>query len=349
MNKKKLVYKGLLIVPIILFFILENGCKKPHEETIDTPGTDTVVVTPPTPVDTVSYIKKIEAFYSSGQGWIHKSSDITFYYDSVNRLTQVGFKNYGEVLFDTATSDFYYSGNSTKPYMIISPSTQNDYGMPVFYDTTYFQYNSKNQLVSDSSMDDLWDFATYTFKKRPAKRVYTYVDSTIATITWYGVQSLDGPVEILKIDSLDQFNYQHRRNLRSLYHPNVSNMSYYISTVIQKYSSYINPLAKLNISGTTFSLIYKANSAEIFGNDLYKVGFNINMIPHYIDFYSDRLPSSFYVGSYNNVPGSSPGGIVTYFINVKPWEKRESYPSEITVMATTSYPGDKMVYKYYYR
>jgi len=109
-----------------------------------------------------------------------------------------------------------------------------------------------------------------------------------------------------------------------------------------------NPLSKLNIRFTTFLLTYKTNTTEIFGNE-YNSGFNMNISPYYLDFYSAKIPSSFYIGYFNINGNMVPSQGVNYGIEVIPWEKRPNYPTQITATARTSYPGDTLIYRSYYR
>lgn len=340
--------KKILLILIIFIFIIGDGCKKTNTPPIDFPTTDTIAIIPVVPVDTISYIEKLEEDYYSGQGITRRNRDFTFYYDNKNRLTHVGIKNYDQLYFDSATSLLFYSGASAGPYMIISPDYPlSGYGQAISYDTTYFTYNSNDQLISDSSMDNIYNFETYSYVKRPSKRLYTYVDSARTVINWYGVKSLDGPVEITRIDTLDQTNNQLSK-LKSFYPNAIYTLSSYTLTEPGKFTNYTNPLSKLNISGSTFLLIYKTNTTEIFGNEYYS-GFDMNVIPYYIDFYSIRIPSSFYIGYFNANGNMVPSQGVNYYIEVTPWKKRESYPSQISVIASTSYPGDRFIYSYYYR
>lgn len=122
----------------------------------------------------------------------------------------------------------------------------------------------------------------------------------------------------------------------------------YAKTESFTYTNYINPLAKLNISGTIFSLIYKSTMNEILGNSWHKAIWNSNILEYYLDFYSQNIPQSFYLG------GFSPGGFLIaaqydhFTIAITPVQSGSNYPAQIEVKASTGYPDDSFIYKYYY-
>jgi hypothetical protein len=113
------------------------------------------------------------------------------------------------------------------------------------------------------------------------------------------------------------------------------------------YTSLVNPLSKLSITGTVFSLIYTSVINEAFGNRTHKAVNNSNILPYYLDFYSAKIPSRFYLGGFSSNDFLIGAQYDAFTIEAVPWAQRTTYPSKITVSATTGLDS-KFVYRYYY-
>ena len=292
------------------------------------------------PVDSTSFVQKLEEYYHSGNpNYTNKNRDYTFYYDNSKRVVKVGLKNYSPIGFDTATTLLYYQGAAVKPYMVVVPNTETI--SPVLYDTIYFAYNANNQIIADSS-NELYN--PVTGERVFSKRIYSYPDPSKSYINNFKQFFPGSPVELFRADTI---NNSSPSIVTQLYSPgNVRGN--YAKTEAFTFSNYINPLSRLNIAGTIFSLIYKPVGWEILGNSWHKAVFNSNGLPYYLDFYSSKIPSLFYLG------GFTPGGFLisaqydVFTITVVPLPGRLNYPSVITVQMSTSYPDDSFIYKYYY-
>ncbi len=66
------------------------------------------------------------------------------------------------------------------------------------------------------------------------------------------------------------------------------------------FSQVVNPLSKLNISGTPFSLIYTDVKNELLGNSYHPLVYNSNGFAFYLDFLSPFIPNLFYLSGYNS-------------------------------------------------
>lgn len=350
MFKKYFLFLLWLSISSFLFFI--TGCAKDPVPVIQ--PQDTVVVIPPVippVIDTISYVERIEEYYAQSNPPVtRKSVTYSFYYDTNNRVVRVGLKEYDGVRFDTATTVLHYNGNDKKPYKIITPNMwRSSISTPVYYDTTFFTYNTEGQIVKDSSLYPYYDYYASTFVKLPLVRNYYYPDPKQKIIHWMAVRSVGGELENIRRDTIEDQQtglIKHFRAQLFLTHTIREN---YAHGQMFEYSSYINPLSQLNISGTIFSLIYSGYAVqEVLGNNAHKAVRNSNILPYYLDFYSSKIPSSFYLG------GFSAGGFLIshmydrFTIKITPWSKRTSYPAEIAVGASTALE-DQFVYKYFYR
>lgn len=293
-----------------------------------------------TAADSVGFIKRIEESYYHGiTPNTSKNRDYSFYYDSTNRLISVGLRSHSPVGFDTATCSLYYKGANTKPYMIITPNTQSI--NPVLYDTVYFSYNSANQIIKDSTNESGYLSATQRVAR---KRVYQYPDAITTIVHWYAPLFLNGPQEIVRADTIKK----QAVNVKTNFYGFGGAVGNYAKTEGFTYSNFINPLAKLNISGTIYSLIYKPTNFELFGNSAHKAVYNSNVLAYYLDFYSEMIPKSFFIGGY------SPGGFLIsaqsdlFTINITPSPRQGNYPAQIEVHGRTSLPDAKFIYKFYY-
>lgn len=322
--------------------MLSSGCKKK-----DTTPTST---TPPPPspviVDTTTYVTRLEEDYvTSNPVQTRRNRDYTFYYDNNKRLTKVGIKNYGQVLFDTAACLLFYSGNNKKPDMIITPNNRGSSYTTVFYDTTYFKYNQSNQLVSDSSLEYI-PTVNFAYVKKPFKRYYFYPDNTHTLVDWYGSSSATGPTEIIRRDTLQHTTDNKITILVTQYYSGNIRANYAITETLT-YTNFLNPLSMLNISGTFFSLIYTPVNKEVLGNQYHKAVYNSNILPYYLDFYSSRIPSKFYLGGFTSGGFLISAQYDLFDILITPWQQKPWYPSQISVGASTAL-GDRFVYRYFY-
>jgi len=331
---------------------LNNGCSKP-DDVVTPPGKqDTVVTTPPDPPvipDTPSYVKRIVVTYLQDNPRVTRpQSDYTFYYDDLKRVIKVGIKNYSPVLFDTATTLLFYTGNSLKPNKVIAPNTyRSNPGGIVIYDTTYFEYDTYNRILKDSSTQLVYNAATSTYIRMPLYRNYVYPDATKTSIRWYGHQEGSAPLSLIREDALDHTLDSQVTNLKTQFYYSETIKQNYATAGTFTYTGLINPLSKLNISGTVFSLIYTPVRDEVLGNSYHKAVLNSNIFPYYLDFYSGKIPSSFWLGGYTP-NGDLISAQSDYFsIEAIPWTERNTYPSKITVGARTAL-DDKVEYRYYY-
>jgi len=344
-------FKGIIFLAIVLIALI-TSCTKPDASATPVPPTtnDTnVVVTQPPPVDTTTYIRRLEEDYvQSNPTSARRNRDYSFYYDNNKRVTSVGIKNYGPVGFDTATCWLFYSGSSPKPYMIITPNNivSSNVG-PVYYDTTYFRYNSNNQLVADSGYEPFYVQSTKSYIKTPLKRYYNYQGTTKSTVDWYGFLNAEGPLGIFRRDSLEYAANFEIRKTKSQFNTYTFRPGYYAVGDGFTYSNYINPLSRLNISGTIVSLIYTGVNQEVLGNSYHKAISSQNILPYYLDFFSSKIPSYFYLGGYTPQGDIVAGEADAFDIRITPWAQRITYPSQISVGASTALE-DRMVYRYYY-
>jgi len=288
----------------------------------------------------VGNIKRIEESYQNGNpNLVLKNRDYTFFYDNSNRVIKIGIRSHSPIGFDTATTLLYYHGVSRKPYMIITPDT---YSInPVMYDTVYFSYNSASQIIKDSTNESGYLSTTI---RVPTKRVYSYPNSTTTIVHWYSPFTLNGPQELLRADTI---NNQSGEVMTQFYGQGNSKGNY-ATTNGFTYSNFINPLARLNIGGTIYSLIYKPISNEIFGNSAHKAVHNSNVISYYLDFYSQKIPKSFFIGGFTNNHFMISAQADLFTITFTPLPNNVNYPSKIEVEGRTALSDRKFIYKYFY-
>jgi hypothetical protein len=341
----------------LVVITLNNGCSKPdtnNEAPSPVPGqTDTVVTTPPdtlVPIDTPGdYIKRLEVDYIQSNPTVHeRQSDYTFYYDALNRVIKIGIRNYSPIRFDTGTTLLFYAGNALKPYQIIAPNVQRSIpGDLVVYDTTWFEYDASDRMLKDSSNQLVYNTATTSYIRKPIYRYYSYPSATKTFIRWYGHQEGSAPVALIREDTLDHTLDSQVIKLKTQFYYSEKIRQNYATAGTFKYTSLINPLSKLNISGTVFSLIYTPVRNEVLGNSYHKAVRNSNILPFYLDFYSGKVASSLYLSGYT-ADGYLISAQSDYFsIEAIPSTGRNTYPSKITVDARTAL-DDKVEYRYYY-
>jgi hypothetical protein len=350
---RKNILSPLIILSIFfLLFVaitLNSSCSKS-----DTPAPvrrDTVIPPPPVPPvikDTPSYVKRIEVDYiQSNPPITRRQTDYTFYYDTQNRVIKVGIKNYGPVLFDTATTLLFYTGYSVKPNSIIAPNLNRSSVGNIIYDTTYFEYDAFDRIVKDSSTQEVYNNATSTYVRKPVYRYYAYPSATKTFTRWYGRQEGSAPLGLIREDTLDHTADSQIVKLKSqLYYSELNKLNYALGEAFN-YSGLVNPLSKLNISGTIFSLIYTPVSSEVLGNRSHKAVHNSNIFPFFLDFYSRKVASSFYLGGFTSNDFLIAAQYDHFVIEAIPWTQRTTYPSKIKVGASTAL-DDKVEYRYYY-
>lgn len=256
----------------------------------------------------------------------------------------VGIKNYGGVLFDTATTRLFYSGSNNYPDMIIAPNTNlSGFNGTLYYDTTWFFYNN-GILVRDSGFAKYYG-ANSVINRTPHNRYYKFETNRLLA-DWWGVIATAGPYERIRTDTvnlasgtnkIDQYKMQ-------LYAGGVAGNHALVQSFT--YSNYINPLAALNISGSVFSVLYTPVRNEVLGNNAHKAVLNSNILPYYVDFFSANIPTAFWLGGFQG-PFLIAAQYDRFDIVITPWSLRPTYPSQITVGASTAL-GDRFIYKYFY-
>lgn len=341
-------FPSTLILLSALF--IQQGCSKPDPARPDPPKTDSLPkpdTTAKPPKDTIRYVSRIEEdFIQSNPNLDNRNRNYTFYYDSSKRLIAVGIKNYGPVLFDTAICRLLYIGNNNKPAMIIAPNIAvSTPGGPLYYDTTWYTYKSSGQILSDSGFEHA--YGQYpAIERRPLNRIYSYPDNTKTIINWYGVIATGRASELIRKDSINALGGQITSMKTQFYSAN-NVLGNYAKTEFFQYSSYVNPLSKLNISGTIFSLVYAPVKEEILGNSDHKAVSNTNILPYYLDFYSLMVPSGFYLGGFTSNDFLIAATYDQFDIQITAGTKRPEYPSQISVGARTAL-DDRFVYRFYY-
>lgn len=291
--------------------------------------------------DNIRFIKKLEEYYHQGNPSVtSRIRTYTFSFDNLNRLVSVGLRNYMSIGFDTATCSLFYQGNSPKPYKIITPVTSTI--NPVKYDTVYFTYNGSNQLVLDSSYQTTELSPT---QRVPVKRVYDLSNLSVTKIEWFRPFTLNGSPELWRSDVI---NNQTIGMTTQFYSPGNSRGNY-SKTETFTYSTYRNPLGELNISGTIFSLIYHPTNYEILGNSFHKAVYNSNILPYYLDFFSQKIPTSFYLGGFTASDFLIGAQYDHFTIAITALPGSTIYPTKIEVKGSTSYPDDSFIYLYSYQ
>lgn len=337
----------LVIISFVFFSQTGTGCKKDAENKIDS-----VTPPPPPPVpDTITYVKKIEETFQQGNpNQQSRTRDYSFYYDNLKRLTRVGIKNYGPVLHDSLTTRFFYNSSSKYPYMIIMPNVNaSSLSGPAYYDTTWITYGINNLVVKDSSTDWTYNHTNSSLEHRlPLVRTYTYPNTRTVKIDWSATVGWNSQIDVFRSDSVATGADSMLVESRSVYYYDHNIPGSYTKAEAILPSATVNPLSKLNISGTIFSMIYSPTKEEILGSRFHWVVYTGNPLPYYLDFCSKWLPNSFFLTSYNRLGSTlGPGGIA-FWTEITPWPQRSSYPQEINVYCSYSLPGNKFIYRYYY-
>jgi len=338
---------------VLATLAIAQGCKKspPVITNIPPPRTDTVskpdTTTPP--VETILYVSRIEEDYEqSNPHIVRRSRDFSFFYDGSKRLVQVGIRNYGGILFDTATCRLTYDGDNKKPSMVIAPNrVVSGYGGTLYYDTTWFAYNSSGRIVYDSSVQHApGQFPA--IETRPLTRSYSYPDNMRTFISWRGIARTGGEVEALRSDTINASGGRIGTLKSTFAYPTSLGLTgNYAKMEAVTYTSYINPLSKLNISGTIYALIYTPVTEEVVGNSVHKAVYNSNILPYYLDFYSPAIPSQFYLGGFTSSDFLIAAMYDAFDIQITAGTVKPEYPSRISVGATTAL-DDRVVYRYYY-
>ena len=337
-----------LLAIVIAVISVQTGCQKPPRIQPSPPPTDsaghadtTSTTTKPPPVDTTHYVASMQE-----SGIYNPYRLFTFTFDSSKRLVSVLINNYFGEPYDSGTCRLFYNGNSTKPYMIITPNsaTSKPTG-PIYYDTTWFAYNSAEQIIRDSSFQHAYNYNTVVIEE-PVKRIYTYAD-TITTIRWYGLPNPDSPENIIREDTI-RGSRGLLQNIKTQFFTTGATPENYGLTQEFTYTNYINPLSQLNISGTIFSLIYTPVSQEILGNSNTKAVWNSNIVPNYIDFYSAKIPSNFYSGGFYWNGFLIASTFDDFSLQITPDSKYPRLPGQITVNGSTEIPGDEIIYTFHY-
>jgi hypothetical protein len=328
---------------------MHTGCHKPPPIQPSPPPADTVArvdtnTTKPPPVDTIHYVASLEEW-----GIYQLNRQFTFTFDSSKRLVSVLINNYNNVNYDSGTCRLFYNGNSSKPYMIITPNgaVSKPTG-PFYYDTTWFVYNSAGQIARDSSFQHAYNYNTVIIEE-PVKRIYQYSD-TVTTIRWYGLADPDSAENIIREDTIQTLRGQpgQLQNIKTQFFSTGAAPENYGLTQQFTYTNYINPFSRLNIGGTIFSLIYTPATQEILGNSSTKAVWNSNIIPYYIDFFSSTIPANFYSGGFYGNGFLIAAGFDDFTLQITPDTKYPSLPGQIVVNASSALSGDQLIYKFHY-
>ncbi|WP_462249452.1 hypothetical protein, partial [Ferruginibacter sp.] len=258
------LYKIIPLISLTFLLIFQNsintGCTKPQ----DIPAVDTIIITPPPPPvnnDTVSLVRKLDELTSLYPGYgINKERSFSFYYDAQKRLTSVGIKVYPLYVTDTFTTRLEYIGNSKFPYRIIMPAI--NVFSPPSYDTTWFFYAANGKLQKDSSYER-WLGGP---EREPFYRIYSYPDSNTAKIDWYWIPAVSANLTLMRRDTV-KFNATGRLDFIKAVYLNdpIRADGAYAKAEAFTFSQIVNPLSKLNISGTPYALIYTEVKKELLG------------------------------------------------------------------------------------
>ena len=347
----KTPFSPLLFLRVLVLSVTValGSCSRDLSEPPATPATP-VDMPPAPPADTVSYVQRLEEYYVQGNpASVQLNRVYTFAYDNLNRVTTVGIRNHSPILFDTATTRLFYTGSSLRPSMIITPNLRTGSpATPPLYDTTHFQYDSQARLVKDSV--NLWGYYnTSTFRQQRSRRIFFYPDSSTIIVHWYASVYAGEPATLARQDTIRLTAGKSLDNIKTQFFGLNNNRSNYLLTEGFTLDTIINPLAKLNIGGMIFSYVYTPAFAEVLGNSYHKAVYNTNILPAYLDFFSPFLPKLFYMGGFTADGFLIAAQYDAMGVLVTPWQKRSRYPAEISVQGSTSYPGDRFVYKYTYR
>ena len=335
--------KYLFILPTIIgilfiFSVPQTGCS-PDRSDLDT------IPTPPSPPgpEIISYVKTLEESFGSTP-----SRKFTFYYDAQKRVAQIGIKHYyaGNTT-DSFTTRFFYSGNNKYPYQIIRPNSLNSQpGGIHYYDTSWITYINAGLPVKDSSRDLVYNNVTNLPEHKPLVRNYNYPNNSTLVTEWYGSLDASNGNLLIRKDTVvfdGTSGTVQRTNSQFL------NAVYtFGKTENFLFTSYINPLAKLNISGSIFSMIYSPVRNEIFGNSLHPTVWNSNTIPYYLDFINRSIPSHFHFAAFYPDGSMAGSGVVNMDIQISPSASHVNYPASLSVTMGGSLPGTVGNYHYTY-
>lgn len=315
--------------------------------TTDPEEEDTTIITPPPP-DSMVRASRLEIYYKqSNPANTYRYMDYTFYFDSSNRVAKVGVKNYMELFFDSATCILEYKGKSTKPYMIVAPNKYvSSLERPVRYDTTYFEYDAYKRILKDSCNQLVYKPGSIEFTERRMVRYYYYPAATQTIVNWY-TYTPDNAEKLMRQDSLQFAADGQLSELKTTFNSlNITSGNYAHGEGFT-FSNFINPLSELNISGTLFSIVGTPVEVEVLGNEFHKAVHNSNILPYYMDFYSPKIPSHFYLGGFDANGWLISSQYDAFDIQIIPSAALENYPAQISVGASTAL-DDRVVYKYYY-
>lgn len=329
----------------IAFCSINISCKK----TTSPARTDTITPPPPPPpTDTISYVKKIEETYLQSNPTINRRTrDYNFYYDGQKRVTKVGIKNFGSVLYDSLTTVFSYNGNNQKPTSVILANVTNSgFSGPAYYDTLYFTYDASGKLTKDSTNELYYNFPSGIYSRTPLIRIYSY-PGNLAKVDWYWVK-VQGSNPVLSRTDTVATDSTKIINLKTVFFLAPPNVFEYAKGEVFTPSAFVNPLSKLNISGMPFAYIYTSTKNEILGNSNHYIITGTNILAYYLDFISPKLPNDFFLTPRNSNDVMLGNQSQFFSTEITPWALRPKYPELMKVAATTSYPGDKFQYQYYY-
>lgn len=336
-------FKPVIVICLLLssFFIIDLffSCKKASALTAPDDSTPSLSISP--------ILKKMEEDLIQGNGYSHRRyRDFSYYYDANRRLTEIGIKRYGldAASTDTNTCFIKYKNDNTKPYMIIAPCLS---GCGDKSDTTYYYYDNVNRLAKDSGGISYSNQRGQPIKS-PIVRTYSYPDKQTILVHWEGPVYPEGPIGVLRNDTLVKNDNGQINILKSQYY----HTGYYsiLKDVLFdfNYSDVNNPLAELNISGTSFNLVYSRNLEDNVGMTTHPIAMASNVVPYYIDYFSPKIPTGFFFNSYQH-DDLVLNQLYRYKIQVKTSEKYPNYPSQITVGIPTANLGlDTNIYRYYY-
>ena len=338
----KTFFGSLAILSTILVIVFigsapQTGCSP------DRSNLDTIPSPPPPPVpDTVTYVKTLEEKFGNT---INRR--FSFFYDAQKRVIQIGIKHYySNNITDSFSTRFFYSGNNKHPYQVIRPSTQfSQPGSPTYYDTIWITYNSSGLPVKDSSTDVVYNNTTNQPAYKPLLRYYSYPDNNTVFTEWYGSTDAGNGNLLVRKDTIVL------NTTNGVLQKSSSKFLVGLHAVGKAEnftaSSFVNPLGKLNISGSITSFIYSPTRNEILGNSFHPAVWNSNTLPSYIDFINQLLPSQFYFSAYEP-DGSLAGAAQSMNLQISPWLARDTYPASITVVMAGSLPGTTPTYSYSY-
>jgi hypothetical protein len=250
------------------------------------------------------------------------------------------------VLQDTFTTRLEYAGNSQLPFRIIMPDINHSLlPNPASYDTTWFYYTPGGKLQKDSTFER-WYGGN---ERKPLYRIYTYPDATTAKIDWYWVPNTTTPLQLARRDTVKLDAGGKPDFIKSVYLQNIATLAGgYAKAINFSFSQVVNPLSRLNISGTPYSLIYTNVKKEMLGNETHPYVYNSNGWADYLDFVSPFVPTLFYIGGYTSTHQVLGQGATIFAVEISPWTVRPAYPAEIRVTMSTSLSGDRYIYRYTY-